>query len=73
MVLEVVDKRTAQSTGCGARWAVDNCGKSLIGGTMRSARRDCDIPTGGPIRRDRKGRESMIPTLTLSQPPNGGA
>ena len=34
MVLEVVDKRTAQSTGCGARWAADNCGKSQSGYRM---------------------------------------
>ena len=28
MVLEAVDKLTTVSTGCGARWAVDNYGKS---------------------------------------------
>ena len=31
MVLEVVDKWITVSTGCGARGAVDNCGKSQAG------------------------------------------
>ena len=36
MVLEAVDKLTTVSTGCGARWAVDNCGKSQSGYRMVS-------------------------------------
>ena len=57
MVLEVVDKRTAQSTGCGARWAVDNCGKSQAGYRMASQLKrprrcvNTVIPGPNPVRR----------------------
>ena len=44
MVLEVVDKRTSQSTGCGARLAVDNCGKSQSGYRMVVSRIQSDGP-----------------------------
>ena len=36
MVLEGVHKWITLSTGCGARWAVDNCGKSQSGYRMVS-------------------------------------
>ena len=44
MVLEAVDKWITQSTGCGARWAVDNCGKSQSGYRMAVSRIQSDGP-----------------------------
>ena len=44
MVLDAVDKLTTVSTGCGARWAVDNCGKSHSGYRMAMSRIQSDGP-----------------------------